>query len=89
MTPAKREEIYRKLAAAMPDPKSELEFTTPFELLVAVVLSAQALASNLNQSALKVQDLRNQANQAIATNVDAVMRSIAGTARSMGVETDL
>ena len=50
MSPAKREEIYRKLAAAMPDPKSELEFTTPFELLVAVVLSAQATDVSVNKA---------------------------------------
>ena len=42
MTPAKREEIYKRLAKAMPEPKTELEHTTPYELLVAVVLSAQA-----------------------------------------------
>ena len=32
MSPAKREELYRRLAEAMPEPKSELEYTTPFEL---------------------------------------------------------
>ncbi|HYC35127.1 MAG TPA: endonuclease III [Usitatibacter sp.] len=48
MSPAKREEIYRRLAAVMPDPKSELEHTTPYELLVAVVLSAQATDKSVN-----------------------------------------
>jgi endonuclease-3 len=41
MSPAKREELFRRLARAMPEPKSELEHTTPYELLVAVVLSAR------------------------------------------------
>ena len=30
MSPAKREELYKRLAKAMPSPKSELEHTTPF-----------------------------------------------------------
>ena len=48
MTPAKRTEFFDRLAAAMPDPKSELEHATPFELLVAVVLSAQATDKSVN-----------------------------------------
>src|SRR5207244_2824038 len=48
MTPAKREALYRNLARAIPEPKSELEHTTPFELLVAVVLSAQATDKSVN-----------------------------------------
>jgi endonuclease-3 len=39
---AKRREIYARLRAANPAPKSELNYRSPFELLVAVVLSAQA-----------------------------------------------
>jgi endonuclease-3 len=42
MSPAKREEMFRRLQAANPEPRSELDYRTPFELLVAVVLSAQA-----------------------------------------------
>ena len=48
MSPAKREEFFRGLAAAMPEPKSELAYTTPYELLVAVVLSAQATDKSVN-----------------------------------------
>lgn len=48
MNPAKREEIFRRLEALNPDPKTELEFRTPFELLVAVVLSAQATDRSVN-----------------------------------------
>ena len=59
MTPAKREEIYRRLAEAMPDPKSELEFTTPFELLVAVVLSAQATDKSVNLATRKLFPVAN------------------------------
>ena len=48
MSPAKREEFFATLAAAMPDPKSELEHATPYELLVAVILSAQATDRSVN-----------------------------------------
>jgi endonuclease-3 len=48
MSPPKREELFRRLRAANPEPKSELEYRTPFELLVAVVLSAQATDKSVN-----------------------------------------
>ena len=48
MSPAKREELFRRLQAANPEPKSELVYRTPFELLVAVVLSAQATDKSVN-----------------------------------------
>src|SRR6266849_4105488 len=54
MSPAKREELFRRLAAAIPEPKSELEFATPFELLVAVVLSAQATDKSVNLATRKL-----------------------------------
>lgn len=43
-------EIFRRLAKANPDPKSELEYTSPFTLLVAVVLSAQATDAGVNKA---------------------------------------
>ena len=48
MNPHKRREIYRRLQAANPHPATELEYRTPFELLVAVVLSAQATDKSVN-----------------------------------------
>jgi endonuclease-3 len=48
MNPAKREEIFRRLRDANPSPRGELEFASPFELLVAVVLSAQATDKSVN-----------------------------------------
>jgi len=59
MSPAKREELYRRLAEAMPEPKSELEYTTPFELLVAVVLSAQATDRSVNLATQKLFPVAN------------------------------
>ena len=48
MNPAKRRAIFETLRTLNPDPRSELEFTTPYELLVAVVLSAQATDKSVN-----------------------------------------
>jgi endonuclease III len=48
MNPAKRREIYERFRAANPNPTTELKYTTPFELLVAVVLSAQATDKSVN-----------------------------------------
>jgi endonuclease-3 len=48
MNPETRLEFFRILRDANPEPKSELEYATPFELLVAVVLSAQATDRSVN-----------------------------------------
>jgi len=48
MNPSKRRAIYEKLRELNPHPTTELEFRTPFELLVAVVLSAQATDRSVN-----------------------------------------
>jgi endonuclease-3 len=44
------QEIFAKLSAAMPDPKTELEHVNPYTLLVAVVLSAQATDAGVNKA---------------------------------------
>jgi endonuclease-3 len=59
MTPARRAELFRRLQAANPEPRSELAYSTPFELLVAVILSAQATDKSVNratQSLFKIAD---------------------------------
>jgi endonuclease-3 len=48
MNPTKRRAIYETLRALNPHPTTELEYSTPFELLVAVVLSAQATDKSVN-----------------------------------------
>jgi endonuclease-3 len=50
MNAGRREEIFRRLKALNPEPKTELEYRTPFELLVAVMLSAQATDRSVNQA---------------------------------------
>jgi endonuclease-3 len=48
MNPAKRRAIYERFRSLNPHPKSELEYATPYQLLVAVVLSAQATDKSVN-----------------------------------------
>ncbi len=50
MSPARRRAIFETLRNANPEPRSELEFGSPFQLLVAVVLSAQATDRSVNQA---------------------------------------
>ena len=45
-----RSEIFRRLRELNPQPKTELEYATPFQLLVAVVLSAQATDVGVNKA---------------------------------------
>jgi endonuclease-3 len=50
MKKADVDEFYRRLAAANPEPKSELDYVNPYTLLVAVVLSAQATDVGVNKA---------------------------------------
>lgn len=54
MNNAKRREIYARLQAANPAPTTELNYGTPFELLVAVVLSAQATDKGVNRATARL-----------------------------------
>jgi endonuclease-3 len=54
MNPQKRLEIFRRFQAANPNPTTELEYGTPYELLVAVVLSAQATDKSVNLATRKL-----------------------------------
>ena len=48
MTPGQLTEIFQRLRAANPAPRTELVYATPFELLVSVILSAQATDKSVN-----------------------------------------
>ena len=48
MIPAKRQELFRRFQAANPEPKTELQYRSPFQLLIAVILSAQATDKSVN-----------------------------------------
>jgi endonuclease-3 len=54
MSPDKRHEFFRRLREAMPEPRSELEHGSAFELLVAVILSAQATDKGVNVATRKL-----------------------------------
>jgi endonuclease-3 len=57
--PAKRRQLYEKLARANPNPTTELDYSTPFELLVAVVLSAQATDLSVNRATAELFKVAN------------------------------
>lgn len=50
LTKAKAETLYARLAEIRPEPKTELDYTNPYTLLVAVVLSAQATDKGVNRA---------------------------------------
>ena len=60
------------LAAAHPNPESELNWTTPFELLVAVVLSAQATDKGVNIATARLFPVANTAEQIAALGVEGL-----------------
>jgi endonuclease-3 len=63
MNPEKRREIFMRLRNANPHPTTELEYTTPFELLIAVILSAQATDVSVNKATRKLYPVANTPTQ--------------------------
>lgn len=59
MTLAQRQAMFERLHAAHPHPTTELHYSTPFELLVAVVLSAQATDKSVNLATAKLFPVAN------------------------------
>ena len=59
MNPAKRQQIFERFRAANPNPRGELLHQTPFELLVAVILSAQATDKSVNLATDKLYKVAN------------------------------
>ena len=59
MNPTKRREIFLRLQAANPHPTTELEYSSSFELLVAVILSAQATDVSVNAATRQLFPLAN------------------------------
>jgi endonuclease-3 len=70
MNPAKRQAIFERLRAANPNPKTELEYTTPFELLIAVLLSAQATDVGVNKATRKLYPVANTPAAILALGLD-------------------
>ena len=59
MNKEKRIEIFSRLKAENPHPETELEYSTPFELLIAVLLSAQATDVSVNKATRKLYPVAN------------------------------
>ena len=59
MNAAKRLEIFRRLHEDNPEPKTELAYDSPFELLIAVILSAQATDVSVNKATAKLYPVAN------------------------------
>ena len=59
MNPAKRLEIFKRLKQANPAPRTELVYSSPFELLVAVILSAQATDKGVNKATAQLYRTAN------------------------------
>jgi endonuclease-3 len=73
MNREKRSEIFRRFQAANPHPTTELEYTTPFELLIAVILSAQATDVSVNKAMRKLFPVANTPQQIHALGVDGLI----------------
>lgn len=72
MNREKRTEIFRRLREQRPSPTTELYFSTPFELLVAVVLSAQATDVGVNKATAKLFPVANTPDAIRALGVDGL-----------------
>ena len=66
MNPGKRSEIFRRLRAQNPAPRTELLYGSPYELLVAVVLSAQATDKSVNLASAKLYPVANTPQKMVA-----------------------
>lgn len=76
MNREKRIAIFSTLRAANPHPTTELEYDTPFELLVAVILSAQATDVGVNKATRKLFPAANTPEAILALGVDGLKRYV-------------
>lgn len=76
MNKAKRTEIFTRLRAANPTPTTELNYTNPFELLIAVILSAQATDVGVNKATAKLYPVANTPEKILALGVDGLKEYI-------------
>lgn len=76
MNKQKRTEIFRRLRAENPRPTTELQFSSPFELLVAVTLSAQATDISVNKATARLFQVANTPEAMLALGVDGLKKYI-------------
>ncbi len=63
MNAVKRHQIFSRLRKANPSPKTELNYQSPFELLISVILSAQATDIGVNKATAKLYPIANTPQQ--------------------------
>ncbi|WP_416190058.1 endonuclease III [Neisseria sp. CCUG17229] len=68
-----RQEIFERFRAANPHPTTELNFSSPFELLIAVLLSAQATDVGVNKATAKLFPVANTPQAMLDLGLDGVM----------------
>ncbi|MGD8932086.1 MAG: endonuclease III [Chromatiales bacterium] len=76
MNPRKRREIFERLRAANPTPTTELHYRSPFELLVAVMLSAQATDRSVNKATEPLFAVANTPAAILALGEEGLKRHI-------------
>lgn len=76
MNEQKRRQIFERLRAANPHPTTELAYTTPFELLIAVILSAQATDVSVNKATRVLYPVANTPQAILALGVEGLMSYI-------------
>ena len=76
MNAAKRLEIFRRLHEDNPEPKTELNYSSPFELLIAVILSAQATDVGVNKATDKLFPVANTPEAIFALGYDGLCQYI-------------
>lgn len=76
MNKEKRTQIFTRLREQNPNPTTELNYSTPFELLVAVILSAQATDVGVNKATNKLYPVANTPEAILALGVDGLKEYI-------------
>lgn len=76
MNADKRYQIFSRLQAENPNPETELEYNSPFELLIAVLLSAQATDVSVNKATRKLFPVASTPEAMLALGVDGVKEHI-------------
>ena len=76
MNKLKRIEIFERLKADNPNPTTELEYSSPFELLAAVLLSAQATDVGVNKATRKLFPIANTPQAIIDLGIDGLKEKI-------------
>ena len=76
MDPGAIQEMFSRLRELNPHPTTELEYSTPFELLVAVILSAQATDVGVNKATRRLYPVANTPQAILALGEDGLKRHI-------------